>query len=123
MRTKIVTHPDNVELIKKTLHQKELKEYPPEFCHYIQPFGFDIVANPNMEKDRWTGKWKTVWKDKYFTAWDETGEPPSWAVYFGFVVKIMEPLFYEIETPRFIATGMFPPMLLGNKHSVLKYTA
>jgi hypothetical protein len=98
MSKKIVTHPDNLKYVE-ALFEKEDREERRSFSnhiHFINPFGIKIITNSNMVKEKWTGKWKVL-QDRFSTYWDGKGEPPSWAIYFGFVVKEMEPLFYEVN--------------------------
>lgn len=100
MSKKIITHPANLEFVKRLFKAKDNTERIRDngFIHFINPFSANVkfVTNEHMEKDRWTGKWEIL-QDRFTTWWDGKGEPPSWCIYFGFVRKQMEPLFYEID--------------------------
>ena len=100
---KIVTHPDNLKYVQELFKdeiEKERREQEKDSClgfiHFMNPFGMKIVSNPNMEKEKWTGRW-LVKQTEFYSYWDGKGEPSSWAIYFGFVVKEMTPLFYDMN--------------------------
>lgn len=96
----IYCHPDNLELVRRQLETEEMKQRKEDedFIHYIRPALWDVElrANSAMEKERPTGKYQIECSD-FHTWWDGTGEPPSWALFFGLVKPIMEMNFVIIE--------------------------
>lgn len=106
----IVTHPDNVDKIRDVVGKFQNAES--DFIHHIKPIsnlGIRIQTNPYIEKERPTGRW-LVEGNRFFTWWDGQGEPPSWAIHFGFVKPEMEPVFYELSEPT-----VFSPFKWGRK--------
>lgn len=105
MVKKIVTHPDNIVLVKE-LFKEEFEKEKKENCgfiHYINPFpNIQLVSNSYMEKYRakWTGRWR-IKENRFYTYWDGKGEPPSWCVFFGFVEKEMEQILNFVEIDDF----------------------
>lgn len=61
-------------------------------------FGIEFRTDVMMPKEEWQGRY-SVEGNKFFTYWDGKGEPPSWALYFGFVKRIMEPVYYIVNQP------------------------
>jgi hypothetical protein len=96
-----VTHPDNLKYVTKIIREQEKNEIirDSNFIHFINPFSSKIITNEYMEKEKWTGRWEVL-QNKFMTYWDGKGEPPSWCVYFRFVIKEMTPLFYETKESR-----------------------
>jgi len=123
MRKRIVTHPDNLEYVHKIFAEKDEQERDREsdFCHFIKPFwlsGIEFVTNRLMDKEKWTGRWLTQ-QNKFYTYWDGVGEPPSWAIYFGFVKKEMEPLFYEMSDFSMVFRDCLYPKVKENRSLIL----
>lgn len=100
MSMSIVTHPDNIEKLRKLLKESDDKKRIAESDHIfcMKPFGIEIIGNSALQKERPTGRYKIA-GNQFCTYWDGKGKPPSWALYFGYVVPIMEPVFYEINNP------------------------
>lgn len=94
----IVTHPDNIELVKNLLerNKKEEEAAGGGFIHTIR--SIPVIGNDLIEKERPTGRCIAYWD--YSKWWDGTGKPPQWAINFGFIKPEMEPVFYEVNTPR-----------------------
>lgn len=89
----IITHPANVDLIRNIDSVKDV--------HIIDINRIEIISNPYMERERWTGKW-LVAGNEFYQYWDGVGQPPSWAIYFGFVKKEMVLNFMVMEPIRAI---------------------
>ena len=94
---RLITHPANRHLLDAKIYELR-KEDVMSGVHRINQ-GIDIVYDPNIPIEQPTGRW-LVLKNEFFTFWDGVGEPPSWAIYFGFVKQEMTPLFYFMENPR-----------------------
>lgn len=92
---KIVTHPANYEWLKS-----KINEFFPQDdgITFRMNHNVEIITNSAIDKERPTGKYLVEGND-FFTWWDGEGEPPDWALHFGFVKPIMTPLFYEMMTP------------------------
>lgn len=91
------THPDNIEKLKNLLERRQPVDE--DFIHTIRPVGIEIIGNSLLEKERKTGRYLVEW-DNYEKWWDTTCKPPQWAINFGFIKPEVEPVFYEINTPR-----------------------
>lgn len=106
-----------------SLNMKDLKDLMKKFPK-PQDVTCEIKINPDFEFDRiygmrvfesdyipstqWTGKW-LVEGNEFFTYWDGEGQPPSWAIYCGFVKKEMKKTYYMFNMPRssLIMNGVF----------------
>lgn len=96
----IVTHPDNVEKIRRLLTEQNKNDKIKDsgFIHTMRPFCIEFRIDSAIEKERPTGRY-LVENDRFSTYWDGKGEPPDWTLYFGFVKPIMEPVFYQVNQP------------------------
>lgn len=100
-RTRVYCHPDNLEWVKKHFASKEEKQRKDDpnadAIHFLRPSWdmFEFIPNPALPKEQIKGYEKLV--DRFTDWWDGKGEPPSWAIFFGFVKPIMEPLFYQVD--------------------------
>ena len=94
----IVTHPENVELLLDKFQKQQEAEI--DFVHRIRPMplGIEFRTELMMPKEEWKGRY-LVEGNRFFTYWDGKGEPPDWALHFGFVKKLMEPVFYIVNQP------------------------
>ena len=97
----VYCHPKNLELIKKQFVVKEEKQRRQDegFIHYLSPdplYGINFVTDTNIPELKPSGKYRAV-GNKFYTWWNGEGTPPSWALFFGLVEAIMEPVFYIIE--------------------------
>lgn len=69
--------------------------------------GMRVFEVDYMQPEQWTGKW-LVEGNEFFTYWDGEGQPPSWAIYCGFVKKEMRKTWYAFQMPRsIIMNGVF----------------
>jgi hypothetical protein len=90
----IVTHPDNIDKVLDTFGK--YRRADEDHIHHIKPvanMSIRVQGNPMIEKERPTGRY-LVEGNRFFTYWDGQGEPPDWALYFGFVKREMEPVYY-----------------------------
>lgn len=111
MTKTIVTHPDNLELLKKELEKKYPKRPP------MNHFGIDLATyfmptiktNKYMEKDKPSGKYRLpdgsvldkeefVIKTQFITYGPEDIDC---LVYAGVIEELREPLFYEVDMNAF----------------------
>lgn len=87
----IATHPSNIPLLEKAFEKEHGRDRI--------SMRFKVYADEYLEPSRWTGKW-LVEGNEFFSYWDGKGQPPSWAIYCGFVKKEMAPVWYAIQEPR-----------------------
>jgi hypothetical protein len=97
----IYCHPDNIKCIKEQVAREEAKDRDSVagMIHFIRPQlldGIKVVGDIHIPKERHNGKY-TVEGNRFYSWWDGCGEPPSWAIFFGLVKPVMEPVFYAIE--------------------------
>jgi len=123
----IVTHPDNVNWLQAKLEAEERKSNPDSFHGFFSPllFSFTIKPNPNIERDKATGRYKlfdgrTVAKadicirTKFITYGPEDID---WLLSMGLITEERERLFYEVDerftmrffdfTPKYSAPRSF----------------
>ncbi len=96
----IITHPDNIEILKKEL-DKNKNDY------IYHPKDIEIIAVnylPKEEQVKENGKivWQRtkVLSDSSFIDWvTDMENPSSWQIYFGLVEPKMQLVFYAIKKP------------------------
>ena len=109
---RIVTHPENVEELKKTLKISDVHEQYPEI-----PFGklhwgsITIHSNRAMEKTRGTGRYKKKgeWliEDEDLVDWDIDKDgfiinPSSWMITLGLLEEEQAPYYIVINDNLFL---------------------
>jgi len=108
MAMKILTHPDNLELVKGLCDRGDF-DYRGSFGHL---YGIEIVTNPHMEREKWTGRYilpdgnsvspnLVRVPDGRFFEWGNSDLEIKLLLEWGMIRKDMIPLFYAIREPLF----------------------
>lgn len=101
----IICHPSLFEKLKALAEPyTKPKDVPSDVVMFIHE-PVKIMTNDKIEAQQWTGRWlRTKLCNDRFTDWVEDHEvqnPQSWQIYFGFVEKEMEDVFYVIQPSLF----------------------
>lgn len=103
---KLLAHPHNIAILlsKPEIVRQKIGGNSFDCLAFATPLdGVEVVENPKMEKEKWTGRWlrNSILPDDRFVTWldnEDMMNPPSWAIYFGLVRKEMEMVFYILDT-------------------------
>lgn len=105
-------HPDNKHVLDSIREKYQREEANHPFMMAIRPFGIRVQFSEHVPKEKWTGRWirQTVLQDDRFTTWvceEDLKSPQSWQIFFGLVIKEMEPTYYLVdEVPSSITKGL-----------------
>lgn len=123
---KLITHPDNLELIKRFCKEDKLGLLDPA------PFGLEIVTDKHLEVQRWTGRYvlpdgravpkeEVAVPDGRFFEWGNSDLEIKLLLEWGLIKKEMEPLFYMMEDWSW-RHSIEMPMIMEPKYFVTNRT-
>jgi hypothetical protein len=107
-------HPDNVKVYMDKIELELKKDSLDSGIHH--PFGIKIIGNDAVPKTIQKGwrRTKLLQDNQYCTMVDNLDNPPSWAIYFGFVEPIMDTVIYEVDESKIV---------FSNPKTEFKFTA
>lgn len=123
MNKTIVAHPDNIAALEKAIHRGE---FDPPDRGMLWSSAFTIRADPHMEKDKPTGKYKTPsgklitrdqirFRSKYITYGPED---LHWLLAAGHLTEEREMLFYVVDM-SFLKSFIHMPMIMQPQRSII----